>query len=279
MKRNILRNVLAGLIFLIGLGVLFYPVGSDLWNQYRQNQLAKNYENTVKQLTPKDYSKWRDAAKKYNKNLKWQAYDAFSGTDLDKDDPYWSLLNVNGDSIMGYIEIPKISVRLAIYHGTGEDALEKGVGHLVGTSLPVGGKGTHSVLSAHCGLPTALLFTNLDQMQTGDLFYLHVLGDTLAYEVDQILVVEPDDISALEPVAGKDYVTLLTCTPYGVNTHRLLVRGHRTKVPADKQDVTALDQILASLGWKAKLLIALAAILVLGIVVMIVRKRRAKRTN
>ena len=277
MKRNIVRNILAALIFLVGLGVLFYPVGSDLWNQYRQNQLAEDYEQTVRQLTPEDYSKWRDAAKKYNKHLQWQAYDAFSGTDLDKDDPYWSLLHVNKGGVMGYLEIPKISVRLAIYHGTSEKALEQGVGHLVGTSLPVGGKGTHSVLSAHCGLPTALLFTNLDQMQKGDLFYLHVLGDTLAYEVDQILVVEPDDISALKPVAGKDYVTLLTCTPYGVNTHRLLVRGHRTKVPDNKQDVTPLDQILASLGWKAKLLIALAAIVLLAIVIAIVKKRRRKR--
>ena len=279
MKRNIVRNILAALIFLIGLGVLFYPVGSDLWNQYRQNQLAEDYEQTVRQLTPEDYSKWRNAAKKYNKQLQWQAYDAFSGTDLDKDDPYWSLLNVNNDGVMGYLEIPKISVRLAIYHGTSEKVLEQGVGHLVGTSLPVGGKGTHSVLSAHCGLPTALLFTNLDQMQKGDLFYLHVLGDTLAYEVDQILVVEPDDISALEPVAGKDYVTLLTCTPYGVNTHRLLVRGHRTTVPDNKQDVTPLDQILASLGWKAKLLIALAAIALLAIVIALVKKRRKKREN
>lgn len=187
-------------------------------------------------------------------------------------------MNLDGTGIMGYLEIPKISVRLPIYHGTGEDSLQHGVGHLAGTSLPVGGLGTHSVLSAHRGLPSALLFTDLDQVQTGDRFYLSILQDTLVYEVDQVLVVTPDEVSALRADPAEDYVTLVTCTPYGVNSHRLLVRGHRVEETAEEAPpaITPVSQLARSLGWRAKLLIALGAVFGFLLVVLIVRAAMRK---
>jgi sortase A len=198
---------------------------SNLWNQHRQNRLIDNYTTKVAELQEEEKSEARSAAEAYNNTLAGLSDDA----SLDED-TYNALLNIDGSGIMGYLEVPKIDVRLAIYHGTGEDALENGVGHLEDTSLPVGGSSTHCVLSGHRGLPSAKLFTDLDKLGNGDLFYIYVLGETLAYEVDQVLVVEPTQVDALKITPGQDYVTLLTCTPYGVNSHRLLVRGHRTEV-------------------------------------------------
>jgi sortase A len=198
---------------------------SNLWNQHKQNRLIDNYTTKVAELQEEEKSEARSAAEAYNNTLAGISDDA----SLDED-TYNALLNVDGSGIMGYLEVPKIDVRLAIYHGTGEDALENGVGHLENTSLPVGGSSTHCVLSGHRGLPSAKLFTDLDKLENGDLFYIYILGETLAYEVDQVLVVEPSQVDALKITPGQDYVTLLTCTPYGVNSHRLLVRGHRTEV-------------------------------------------------
>lgn len=280
MKKKAVKIIVCALIFLFGLGVLLYPVFSDLWNQFRQNQLISGYQEAVSNLTPEDYSKWRDAAEAYNQTLDQSFRDAFTGEEVDPDDPYWDLLNVNGDEIMGYIEIPKISVSLPIYHGTGEDVLQDGIGHLYGTSLPIGGKGTHCVLSGHRGLPSALLFTELDRLEKGDRFYLYVLGETLAYEVDQILVVDPDEVSALTPEKEGDYVTLLTCTPYGVNTQRLLVRGHRVEEAEEEvPKVDTLQQIVNSFGWKGKLVAALAALGVVALVIAGMRKRSQRKKN
>jgi sortase A len=198
---------------------------SNLWNQHKQNRLIDNYTTKVAELQEEEKSEARSAAEAYNNTLAGISDDA----SLDED-TYNALLNVDGSGIMGYLEVPKIDVRLAIYHGTGEDALENGVGHLENTSLPVGGSSTHCVLSGHRGLPSAKLFTDLDKLENGDLFYIYILGETLAYEVDQVLVVEPSQVDALKITPGQGYVTLLTCTPYGVNSHRLLVRGHRTEV-------------------------------------------------
>jgi sortase A len=198
---------------------------SNLWNQHKQNRLIDNYTTKVAELQEEEKSEARSAAEAYNNTLAGISDDA----SLDED-TYNALLNIDGSGIMGYLEVPKIDVRLAIYHGTGEDALENGVGHLEDTSLPVGGSSTHCVLSGHRGLPSAKLFTDLDKLENGDLFYIYILGETLAYEVDQVLVVEPTQVDALKITPGQDYVTLLTCTPYGVNSHRLLVRGHRTEV-------------------------------------------------
>lgn len=275
MKKKILGILIPVLIFLTGLGVLLYPVFSDLWNQHRQNRLMTDYTNTVTDMEDAERNALWSAAVQYNQGLQAAPQDAFTGADPGPKNPYWSLLDPDGTGVMGYLEIPKISLRLPIYHGTGDAALQKGTGHLAGTSLPVGGSGTHCVLSGHRGLPSALLFTDLDQLETGDTFTLYVLDQRLSYQVDQILVVEPEDVSALAPEDGKDYVTLVTCTPYGVNTHRLLVRGSRiedTQEPVP--EVTNLQVAAKAFGWKGKLLLALLGLGAVWIAVHVLRKRR-----
>ena len=186
-------------------------------------------------MKPEDYTEEWEAAREFDSTLVQNNIygDVFGSDDTQiEDTDYWKVLNVAEDGVMGYLSIPKINVRLAIYHGTAEDVLQTGIGHMNGTSLPIGGESTHSVLAAHRGLPAARLFTDIDQMQQGDMFYIHVLDETLAYQVDQILTVLPSDTDSLQIEKGKDYVTLVTCTPYAVNTHRLLVRG--TRIPYEE---------------------------------------------
>ena len=210
--------------FLIGLSVLLYPTISSYWNSKTQTQAIVDYEAILKNYKPEDYSHIFEAAEAYNAALA-ALDDPFANRD--KVANYWSTLDVSGSGMMGYITVPKINQELPVYHGTGNDVLAVAVGHYYGTSLPVGGESTHCVVSAHRGLPTATLFTYLDRLEVGDTFYFTVLDRTITYEVDQIRIVEPNDASLLKIVEGKDYCTLLTCTPYGVNTHRLLVRGHQ----------------------------------------------------
>ena len=219
------------LLFLLGLSILLYPTFSDAWNQYRNAKLISTYETAVNNLPDNKYDRLWKEAKEYNRQHLVNTFtDAFDENgNYVPGYPYSKVLDPDGDGLMGSIEIPKINVKLAIYHGLGSEILEKGAGHMEGTSLPIGGKSTHAVLAAHRGLPSAKLFTDLDQLETGDKFYLHILGKTLAYKVDQIKTVLPSETDALDIVKGEDHVTLLTCTPYGVNTHRLLVRGIRTK--------------------------------------------------
>ncbi len=235
MKRKIL-NVLFALLFLTGFAILTYPTISDQWNTFRQSQLISDYQEVVSQMEEEDFEEVWAAARGYNQTFEQNSIlsDAFGIDEAEhiEDTEYWKVLNVAGDGVMGYLTIPKINIRLAIYHGTSEEVLQTGVGHLNGTRLPVGGESNHTVLSAHRGLPSAKLFTDIDQLEPGDLFYLHILNEDLAYEVDRILpMVDKDDYDALEEALkieeGKDQVTLFTCTPYGVNSHRLLVRGHR----------------------------------------------------
>ena len=234
MKRTLL-NLFFGLLFLAGFGILAYPTISDQWNTYRQSQLIASYENALAEMEPEDYTREWEAARSFNNTFQENNLygDAFGESDTDlTDTEYWKILNAAGDGVMGYMSIPKINIRLAIYHGTGEDILQTGIGHMNGTKLPIGGEGTHSVLAAHRGLPSARLFTDVDQLERGDRIYIHVLDEILAYEVDQILpMVDKDDMAtlqdALEIVEGEDHITLFTCTPYGVNSHRLLVRGIR----------------------------------------------------
>ncbi len=259
-------------VFLIGFCILFYPTFADLWNQARQNILMGDYEQTVEQAPAEDNSAALEAARAYNASLDPSFRDAFTGQDLDATDAYWSLLDPLGVGIMGYVQIPKIGVKLPIYHGTSQSVLAHGLGHLSGTSLPVGGLGTHCVLSGHRGLPSALLLTDLDQLVVGDRFTLTVMGQKMAYEVDQVLVVDPSDVSSLTVDAAQDYVTLVTCTPYGVNTQRLLVRGRRVEW-VDEPQVTLSQQVAASLGWRAKLLVAFLGLGAVGIVVVVVRRK------
>ena len=229
MKRKI-RYLLPTLLFLLGAAILLYPPLSSFWNQRRQDAQIAAYRQTMAALDAADRAAQRAAAQAYNDGLPRDFHDAFTGRQPPEDDPYWSLLDPNGTGVMGYLEIPKIGVRLSIGHGTDEDTLLCGIGHLAGTSLPVGGAGTHCILTGHSGLPSAKLLTDLDQMRSGDCFFLYVLGEKYTYEVDQVLTVEPDQVEALLPVDGETLVTLVTCTPYGVNTHRLFVRGHLIQV-------------------------------------------------
>lgn len=224
MKKH-LSTILLVIIFILGLSLLLYPTVSDHWNSFHQSSAIASYAERVSEIDEEAYEHLWDEAYKYNQLLTEQV-NQFVLNEKQKE-TYEALLNVGGTGVIGYIEIPSIDVSLPIYHGTEDSVLQIAVGHLEWTSLPVGGEGTHCVLSGHRGLPSAKLFTNLDMLTKGDTFVLRVLDEVLTYEVDQILIVEPHEIDALQIVKGEDYCTLVTCTPYGVNSHRLLVRGHR----------------------------------------------------
>ena len=224
-KGNHLITILLVLIFLLGLSLLLYPAVSDYWNSKHQTRAIAVYSEEVSGLDENQYQALWEAAAAYNASL-LERDNAYLLTEEQKA-AYEQLLNVSGLGIMGYIEIPSIDCSLPIYHGTEDSVLQIAIGHLEWSSLPVGGESTHCVLSGHRGLPSAKLFTNLDKLQEGDVFLLRVLDEVLTYEVDQILIVEPQETGALRIVEGEDLCTLVTCTPYGINTHRLLVRGHR----------------------------------------------------
>ncbi len=212
-------------IFFVGLSVLLYPTISDFWNEKRQSQAIINYDDLIVDLTPEDYTANFEKADNYNKKIRNMSTPFLSHKNIAEE--YYSTLDVNGNGMMGYITIDKIKVQLPIYHGTSDQVLNSAVGHVEGSSLPVGGKSTHSVLSAHRGLPSAKLFTNLDKLVVGDIFTIRILDRTITYQVDQILIVLPQKIDDLYIEEGEDYCTLVTCTPYGINTHRMLVRGTR----------------------------------------------------
>ena len=227
MKKN-RSNIILILIFLVGLSVMLYPTVSDYVNQKNQSRAVASYSEEVENLSDVDYQAYFDAADDYNRRLS-ETPDAFYRPE--EVSGYTDTLDVSGTGIMGYITISKIGVELPIYHGTSDGVLQVAAGHLEGSSLPVGGAGTHAVISAHRGLPSAKLFTNLDELEVGDTFTITVLDRVLTYEVDQISIVLPTETDNLKVVDGKDYVTLMTCTPYGINSHRLLVRGRRIETP------------------------------------------------
>ncbi|MBR6531538.1 MAG: class C sortase [Clostridia bacterium] len=227
-------------IFLVGLCVLLYPTISDFWNEKRQSKAVMNYDELIVDLTPEDFAEYFKKADEYNRMLRKITFPFISYTRLD--DEYYSTLDVNGDGMMGYITIDKIKVQLPIYHGTSDKVLNSAVGHLEGSSLPVGGTSTHSVLSAHRGLPSAKLFTNLDKMEIGDIFTITILDRTITYQVDQILIVLPSKIEELYVQNGEDLCTLVTCTPYGINTHRLLVQGKRIENIEEDKKVNVITE-------------------------------------
>ena len=225
------------ILFVLGIGIMSYPMISAMINNHALAQGSEVYYNTVKNMDNKRYKELLAQAKNYNESLT----DNVLITDPFDEEAYRKIganyektLDVDGKGMIGYVEIPKISVNLPIYHGTSEEVLQKGAGHLQNTSFPIGGKSTHSVISAHTGMPTATMFDYLTEMKKGDVFYIRVIGKTLKYKVDKIKVILPDETNNLRIIPGEDHVTLLTCTPYGLNTHRLLVRGMR--VPMDKSD-------------------------------------------
>jgi len=267
--------------FLGGLTAVLYPFISNAWNAYRDNLLMSTY---IEKAAKKDLSDEWEKAHKYNETLIPSLTLDYSSNTTDiseSDESYMSCLNLDGNGIMGYIYIPKLGERIPIMHGTGDHSLSKGAGHMYGTHLPVGGEGTHCALAAHRGVPGKSLFTDLDQMEVGDQFYLYILDDVLAYEVDQIVTVLPTDLKELESVEGEDLVTLVTCTPYGINTHRLLVRGHR--VPYEKEVEEEAEKTPVQTWNTSYLLLALIAIgatlVILLILLLILRHRRKKRAR
>lgn len=237
-RRGHLVDAILILAVLIGAGLLAYPGFSDWWNDLHQSRAIAGYVARVSDMSEESSSSMWEAAQIYNEKLLTKSGDRFILTDEEKE-LYNSILDVTGTGIMGYVNIPKIGVSLPIYHGTDPAVLEIAVGHIEGSSLPVGGKGTHCVISGHRGLPSAKLFTDIDQLQEGDTFQLQVLNRTLTYEVDQIRIVLPDELQDLAIDPEQDYCTLVTCTPYGVNTHRLLVRGHRIEEEQTELTVSA----------------------------------------
>ena len=234
-KKGNFLNILLVLVFLVGLSLLLYPSVSDYWNSFHQTRAIATYSEEVANLENEQYDEIWEAAQQYNRSLTERG-NAYVLSEEQKE-AYEELLDVSGLGVMGYIEIPEIDVSLPVYHGTEESVLQIAVGHLEWSSLPVGGESTHCVLSGHRGLPSAKLFTNLDKLAEGDIFLLRVLDEVLTYEVDQILIVEPQDTASLQIEEGKDYCTLVTCTPYSVNTHRLLVRGHRIENQANAASI------------------------------------------
>ena len=269
------------LIFLAGLSLLLYPFVANQWNNHRQKQLIGNYESVISDKEAAgniDYAAEMKKAEAYNDALLPSILpDSFAVADAstETDSSYEDSLNIAGDGMMGIVEIPKIAIKLPIYHGTGDEVLQKAAGHLEGSSLPIGGESTHAVISAHRGLPSASLFTDLDQLEIGDHFLIHVLDETLCYEVDQILVVNPEDTSALAVEDGEDLVTLLTCTPYGVNTQRLMVRGHR--VPYEEQAVADEQTPLSGFSLHTNYLLwVVVGIVITGVFILILFIREKK---
>lgn len=265
MKKN-KSTVILIIVFLAGLSLLLYPSLSDYWNSFHQTQAIARYSENIAKLDEESYMSLWEEAENHNHKLVTKN-NRFNLTTEEKEE-YNSLLNAAGNGIMGYIEIPSIRCTLPIYHGVEETVLQIAIGHIEGTSLPVGGESTHCVISGHRGLPSAKLFTDLDQVVAGDHFLLQVLGETLTYEVDQILIVLPEDLDALEIEEGKDYCTLITCTPYGVNSHRLLVRGHRIETVDDASvrvmgDARQIEPVMVAPLVAAPILIVLLIILLI----------------
>lgn len=267
-KRPKIVTILAILLLLIGLGIMLYPTFSDLYYRWTAQQQISQY-NHVAEATQADYSELWAAAEEYNRQLA-QRGSSITVTEEEKAQ-IEQLLNPLGNGMMGYIDIPKISVHLPIYQDTEESALQAGAGFWLGTSLPTGGPSTHCVLTAHNGLVRAKMFTDLDQLEIGDTFSLSILDRVLTYEVDQILVTEPEDISPLQIVEGEDYVTLYTCTPYGVNTHRLLVRGHRIPTPEDEETVDPVQAVTGGMDLRDKILTVLFLVAALLLLILAAR--------
>ena len=275
MKKNS-SNIVLALILLVGLSLILYPSVSDYWNSFHQSRAIVRYAETVSEIGGDAYDAMWQAAQDYNEKLsrigiRWKLSD-------EERSEYEALLDVTGTGIMGYIEIPQIKCSLPIYHGTAESALQIAVGHLEGSSLPVGGEGSHCLLSGHRGLPSARLFTDLDKLREGDVFLLRTLDETLSYEVDQIRIVLPFELDELKIEPGRDYCTLITCTPYGVNSHRLLVRGHRVENAPEARAIRVTGVAFQIEPAVVAPILALPMLLLL-LIVMLVNSSRRRRRN
>ena len=274
-KSGRLSTIILVLILLTGLGIMLYPTISDYWNSFHQTRAIAQYDEVVAQLDDTDYESLFAAAEAYNEHLRQLSLPYAQYDQLE--DEYYSVLDVAGNGIIGYVDIPKIDVELPIYHGTSDQVLNMAVGHLEGSSLPIGGESRHAVLSAHRGLPSAKLFTDLDKMEVGDTFTITVLNQVLTYEVDHILIVEPEQLESLNIVDGEDYCTLLTCTPYGINTHRLLVRGHR--IENEQGSIVIQREAIKIPAYIAAPAIAIPILFILLLVLMFTYRRKQKRVD
>lgn len=273
------QNIILFLFLLVGFSILNYPFISQLVNRRNESQAVESYEKQTDILEDEKKRIIKQEAEAYNKELLEKQTGVSDGFSMQskRDDIYEEILNPSGDGIMGVLRIPKIQVHLPVYHGTSAKVLEEGVGHLYGSSFPTGGEGTHSVLSSHRGLPSKTLFTDLDQIKEGDLFFLDILGEEMAYRVEAILTVEPEETDALEIIPGKDYVTLVTCTPYGINSHRLLVRGER--ISWEEKDKEPEENEAYGIWRWMKILFIVSAVVILAagillIVIPFMKKRR-----
>ena len=262
------------LILLAGVSLLLYPTVSDYWNSFHQSRAIASYAEQVANIDDAQYEELWDAARDYNQSLLHRPNDSILSDE--QQEIYKSLLDIGGNGIMGYIEIPVIDVMLPIYHGTKESVLQIAVGHLDWTSLPVGGAGSHCVLSGHRGLPSARLFTDLDKLKVGDVFMLHVLNEILTYEIDQILIVEPQDTDPLLIEPGKDLCTLITCTPYGINSHRMLVRGHRIESQEEPKDIRITADAVRIEPLMVAPIVAVPILLVLLIILLLPKQKKGK---
>ena len=281
-RKMTIKDIIRLLVLVVAFAVLLYPTVSSYVNEKNGSKVVSNYDAESVRLSNAEKEKMLEDARAYNKEMlsNIDLIDPFSQGEKSLDARYESLLNIDGSGMMGYIRIPKIKVEIPIYHGTSESVLQAGVGHFWGTSLPVGGESTHTVLTGHRGLPTKTLFTNMDKLVKGDVFYIKVLDETLAYKVNQILTVLPEETEALSIVPGQDYATLVTCTPYAINTHRLLVRGHRIPyeeaVKIEKDTSTGIE-----LSFTTKVLIVTLGIIFIGLVLAVLYsmydKRRGKK--
>lgn len=276
MKKH-LTTVILVLILLLGVGIMLYPTVSDYWNSFHQSKVITEYAEQVAQLDNSEYEKVISDAREYNKRLNAGAYSPRLDEEAAED--YNSQLDISGTGVMGYIEIPKINCTLAIYHGTSDAVLQIGVGHIEGTSLPVGGVGTHCVVSGHRGLPSAKLFTNLDKLEVGDIFMMRVLDETLTYEVDQVLIVLPHETEALNVDPDMDYCTLVTCTPYAVNTHRLLVRGHRVENREEAKEIIVTSDAVQIDPMIVAPIVAVPILILLVIAVLTATGAKRKKTR
>ena len=273
------QNIILFLFLLVGLSILNYPFLSQWVNRRSESQAVESYEKQIDVLEEEKKRAIKQEAEAYNKELLEKQTGVSDGFSVKskRDDRYERIPNTSGDGIMGVLRIPKIQVHLPIYHGTSAKVLEEGVGHLYGSSFPTGGEGTHSVFSSHRGLPSKTLFTDLDQLKEGDLFFLDILGEEMAYRVEEILTVEPEETEALEIIPGKDYVTLVTCTPYGINSHRLLVRGER--ILWEEKEEKTKEKITHGIWQWMKILFVVSAVVILAagillIVIPFMKKRR-----
>ncbi len=274
MKKGTVSTIILIVVFLAGLSLLLYPSVSDYWNSLHQSKAIAQYAQEVAAIDSELYQRLWAEARAYNQSLPARE-ERFAMT-AEERETYEGLLSVSEGGVMGYIEIPTIGCSLPIYHGTGESVLQVAVGHIEGSSLPTGGAGTHCALSGHRGLPSARLFTDLDKLTEGDDFLLRILDETLTYEVDQILIVEPQELDALEIDPNQDYCTLVTCTPYGVNSHRLLVRGHRVENEEAAQTVRVTADAMQIEPVIVAPLVAIPMLLLLLIVLMIPKKPKRR---